>query len=242
MGGIAHRSLKPGSLDLQYGRKYVWEFPVRLCHWMTVLAVSTLFASGLYINQPELAPSGEPVRNFLMGRVREIHFVAGYVMLASFLLRIYWFYMGNNYARSGFPFVWQRQWWTDVRKQAWQYLSLERGHVHLGHNALAGLAYTTFVIGLGLCQMLTGFALYSESNRGGFWDTLTGWIFPLCGGSWNVRMWHHTMAWGFVVFVILHLYIVLFDDRQYRNGLISSMVAGFKFYEKDDLDHDRWLS
>ena len=55
-------------------------------------------------------------------------------------------------------------------------------------------------------------------------------------------MWHHLVAWGFVVFLILHLYIVLYDNRQYKNGLMSSMVAGYKFYEKKDLDHDRWLT
>ena len=61
---------------------------------------------------------------------------------------------------------------------------------------------------------------------GGFWDKLVGWIIPLCGGAFTLRMWHHTFAWGFVVFFILHIYIVLFDDRQFKNGLISSMVAG----------------
>jgi len=114
--------------------------------------------------------------------------------------------------------------------------------VHLGHNALGGLAYTTLVIGLGWLQILSGLALYSESNPGGFWDHLVGWMIPLFGGSYRMHMWHHLFAWGFIVFAIVHVYIVLYDDRQYKNGLLSSMVAGFKFYEKGDLDHDRWLS
>jgi len=237
-----YQFLEPGTQDLQYARRYVWEFPVRLCHWLNVVAITTLFATGLYISSPMLAPNGEPWQNFLMGRVRQIHFTAGYVLLFSFLLRSYWFWVGNNYARSGFPFVWRREWWADLREQGMQYLRLDRGHVHLGHNALAGLSYTIFVIGLGWFQILTGLALYSESNPGGFWNTLVGWIIPMCGGSFPLRMWHHTLAWGFVVFVILHVYIVLYDDRQFKNGLISSMVAGMKFYEKKDLDNDRWLS
>jgi Ni/Fe-hydrogenase 1 B-type cytochrome subunit len=177
-----------------------------------------------------------------MGRIRELHFLFGYILLFSFLLRVYWFYVGNNYARSGFPFVWRKSWWADLHDQGMQYLRLERGHVHLGHNALAGLSYTVLVIGLGWLQILTGLALYSESNPGGFWDKVVGWTIPLFGGSFRLHMWHHLFAWGFIVFAILHVYIVLYDDRQYKNGLISSMVAGFKFYEKDDLDHDRWLS
>lgn len=242
MASNTYPVLNPSPKELQYARKYVWEFPVRLCHWLNVLAITVLFATGMYIASPVLAPNGEAWQHFVMGRVRQIHFIAGYILLLSFLLRIYWFYVGNNYARSGFPFIWRRAWWADLLAQARQYLRLDRGHVHLGHNALAGLSYTFFVIVIGWCQILTGLALYSEVNRGGFWDRLLGWIIPLCGGSFRVHMLHHTLAWSFVVFVILHLYIVLFDDRQFKNGLISSMVAGFKFYEKKDLDHDRWLS
>lgn len=242
MAATSYRPLGIHSGEPTFGRKYVWQWPVRLAHWINAASVLTLFLSGLYISNPVLAPNGEPFNHFVMGRIREIHFVAGYALLFGFLIRVYWFYAGNNYSRSGFPFVWKAAWWNDLRAQAWQYLKLERGHVHLGHNALAGLAYTVFVVGLGWIQIFTGLALYSESNPGGFWDTAVGWIIPLLGGSWRVHVWHHTCAWGFVVFAILHLYIVMFDSHQFKNGLIGSIISGYKFYEEGDLDHDRWLS
>lgn len=226
----------------QYGRKYVWELPVRLTHWVNAITIFLMFASGLYIAFPQLVPAGEAANHFVMGRAREIHFGAGMVFLFSFLLRVYWFYLGNNYARSGFPFLWRAHWWADLIRQSRDYLRLERGHVHLGHNALAGLAYTIFVIGLGWAQIITGFAMYSESRPGGFWDHVVGWMIPLMGGSYRVHMWHHLFAWGFLVFFIFHLYIVLFDSSQYRNGLLSSIVSGFKFYEEGDLDPDSWVS
>ena len=182
------------------------------------------------------------IGHFVMGRVREVHFAFAGLFLVSFFWRIYWFWMGNNYARSGFPFVWRASWWRDLSRQARDYLRLDRGHVHLGHNALGGLAYTLCVIGLGWAQILTGLALYSESNPGGLWDRLVGWINPLLGGSFRTRMWHHGFAWGFAAFAILHVYIVLFDSFQYRNGLITSMVSGMKFYKKGDLDSDTWVS
>ena len=237
-----YRSLEIVPGESGYGRKYVWQAPVRLAHWINALAVTALFLTGLYIANPALAPNGEAYHHFVMGRVREIHFVAGYGLLFGFLLRIYCFYFGNNYSRSGFPFLWRKEWWADLGAQAMQYLRLERGHVHLGHNALAGLVYTFFVIFLGWCQIITGLALYSESNPGGFWDRLLGWVIPLLGGSYMVHLWHHTLAWSFVVFTIVHLYIVFFDSHQFRNGLITSIISGYKFYQKGDLDHDRWLS
>jgi Ni/Fe-hydrogenase 1 B-type cytochrome subunit len=71
---------------------------------------------------------------------------------------------------------------------------------------------------------------------------MVGWIIPPLGGSFSVHMWYHTLAWSFVVFAILLIYIVLFDSHQFRNGLIASIVSGYKFSEKGHLDHDRWLN
>ena len=242
MSATQLHTLRIGPTDPHYGRKVVWELPVRIAHWVNALAITVLFCTGLYISSPQLAPSGEAYHHFVMGRFREVHFIAGYLLLFGFILRVYWFYVGNNYARSGFPFLWKRSWWADLRAQGLQYLKLERGFVHLGHNALAGSAYTFFVIGLGWFQIFTGLALYSEVHPGGFWDKALGWVIPLLGGSFRTHMWHHTVAWSFVVFAILHLYIVIYDSAQFKNGLITSIISGYKFYEDGDLDNDRWLS
>jgi len=225
-----------------FRREYVWELPVRITHWVNALCLVTLFLTGLYISHPVLAPSGEAYRHFVMGRVRQIHFAAALIFIVSFLLRIYWFWVGNNYARSGFPFVWRPSWWADLFRQARDYLRLERGHVHLGHNSLGGITYTICMVGLGWAQIFTGMALYSESKPGGVIDHLFGWVLPLLGGSLQTHMWHHLFAWGFVFFAIVHVYVVLYDSAQYKNGLITAIISGYKFYQKGDLTGDKWIS
>jgi Ni/Fe-hydrogenase 1 B-type cytochrome subunit len=239
---MASYPLKLVNQDARHGRKFVWEFPVRLCHWVTAVSIVTLFATGLFIAYPVATSDGEPYQNFLLGRVREVHFLAGYALLFSFLLRAYWFFAGNKYSRSGVPLFWRRNWWAALGRQVREYMGTARGAVRLGHSSLAGLSYFVLVGMLGCAQIASGFALYGETNPGGFWDRLFGWVIPLLGGSFRARMWHHTFAWGFVIFVILHLYIVIFDSVRYKNGLISSMVSGDKFYEEGDLDSDDWAS
>ena len=225
-----------------FRRMYVWQWPIRIFHWINAICVTVLFSTGLYIASPILAPAGEPYTHFVMARVRMIHFVFAFLFATNFLWRIYWFWMGNNYARSGFPFVWRRQWWSDLFRQVGDYLRLKRGHVHLGHNALGGLSYTIFVIALGWAQIFTGLALYSETVPNGFWGRVVGWVIPVLGGSFQTRMWHHLFAWGFVFFAILHVYIVFYDGQQYKNGLVTAIVSGEKFYQEGDVDHDTWLS
>jgi Ni/Fe-hydrogenase 1 B-type cytochrome subunit len=120
--------------------------------------------------------------------------------------------------------------------QSGEYLKLRSGKPMLGHNALAGLSYTIFAIGLGWAQVFTGLALYSESNPGGFWDSLVGWVIPLLGGSFQTHMWHHLFAWGFLFFAILHIYIVIVDAFAYQNGLINSMISGEKYIREERKD------
>ncbi len=162
------------------GRKYVWEFPVRLSHWVNAIAIVVLFATGLFIAAPILMPGGEAANHFVMGTVREFHFAFGFALIVAVLLRIHWLFVGNNYARSGFPFFWRASWYKAVIKQVVDYMHLERGHVHIGHNSLAGASYMGFFAMCGF-EGLTGMALYSESNPGGFWDKVTRLVHSAVG-------------------------------------------------------------
>lgn len=213
----------------RYERIYVWQWPIRIFHWTIVAAICALFATGLLIANPILTASGEPYEVFVMARVRQVHFISGFVFAVAYVWRAVWFLLGNRFARSGFPFVWRPSWWRDLAQQGWDYLRFDFGTPHLGHNSLGGLSYTIFVIGLGLFQICTGFALFAESNPGGFLDGIFGWSIPLLGGSARTHMWHHLASWGFAIFAILHFYIVMLDARQYRNGLLISMITGHKF-------------
>jgi len=212
-----------------YERIYVWQWPIRIFHWVAVASITALFVSGLLIAYPIVTASGEPYGIFVHARVRQVHLIAGFAFAVAYLWRIYWFFMGNSFARSGFPFFWRASWWRDLVQQAWDYMRFDFGTPHLGHNSLGGLSYVLFVVLLGLVQIGTGFALLSESNPGGFLDGIFGWVIPLLGGSARTHMWHHLASWGFPIFALLHVYIVMLDARQYRNGLLISMITGHKF-------------
>lgn len=223
---------RSGMLPELFERQLVWQWPIRLFHWAFAGSTLVLFATGLFINRPWFSTTGS-TEGYLMGWVRWAHFAAAAVFTVAFVWRVAWFFLGNRHARSGVPSVWRPPWWRDVGSQALAYLRFDFRRVHTGHNALAGLSYVVFVVGLGLGQIVTGLALFGESNPGGFWDSWFGWALVWCGGSFRTHMWHHLFAWGFAVFVVLHVYIVLLDDSQYRNGLVSSMISGRKFVRHD---------
>lgn len=242
MATIAHTTnAPPVRPELIAGRKYVWELPVRLSHWVNAIAIFVLFFTGLFIASPVAFPAGETSSHFLMGKFRLLHFAFGFALVFGVALRVYWFFVGNNYARSGFPMFWKTSWYKAVFQQVVDYMHLNRGHIHIGHNSLAGFSYAAFFAMCGY-EGITGLALYGESNPGGFWDKLVGWTTPLLGGSFRVHTWHHFVAWLIMVFVVFHLYIAIYDVTLYKNGLVDSIIGGSKFYEPGDHDADKWIS
>ena len=62
---------------------------------------------------------------------------------------------------------------------------------------------------------------------------LFAWIVPLMGGDFAVRQWHHVFMWFFILFAIVHVYLVFYHDYVEGRGEISSMGGGWKFIEKE---------
>jgi Ni/Fe-hydrogenase 1 B-type cytochrome subunit len=217
-----------------YRRVYVWEWPVRLYHWVNAICVVALMITGYLIGNPiSISYSTEAYQQYWFGTVRFIHFVSAFVFFFNFLVRIYWGFVGNQYARwNNFIPLKPKQY-----KEMWQVLKVDvlqtnvKELISVGHNALAGLIYfLSFLVFL--FQAITGFALYSSMSQN-FLPRLFNWIVPLMGGDFAVRQWHHMFLWFFVVFTIIHVYLVFYHDYVEGRGTTSSMVGGWKFETED---------
>jgi Ni/Fe-hydrogenase 1 B-type cytochrome subunit len=213
------------------GRVYVWEIPVRLTHWVNVISIVVLSFTGYYIGNPYVQVSSrEAYGPYFMGNIRFIHFLFAYIFVASLALRTYWaFSGGNRWAswRALIPFATPEG--RGKLKQALQFYSFLRREppTVLGHNALAGFTYAVIVF-LYFLQTLTGFALYAQANVGGFWWTLTSWVFRIVDNQ-SVRLIHHMIMWLLIAFAIHHVYSAFLVDAEEANGLMSSIFSGWKF-------------
>ena len=219
---------------------YVWEFPVRLYHWVNALCVTALCITGFLIGNPlSLMKGTEAYFNYWFGTVRFIHFVFAFVFFFNFVFRIYWGFVGNEFSRwYNFIPLKSCQWKEIVAVIRVDILQVTHKQVDsIGHNALASLIYfITFLIFL--LQCLTGFGMYSAMSKS-FLPKLFAWIVPFLGGDMHVRQLHHILMWGFILFAIVHVYLVFYHDYIERRGVTSSMIGGWKFIEEDVIErHD----
>ncbi|GBD90734.1 putative Ni/Fe-hydrogenase B-type cytochrome subunit [bacterium BMS3Abin04] len=220
--------------DQKIKRVYVWEIPVRIYHWLNALVVVTLAVTGYLIGNPlAIQSSAEAYLGYWFGTVRFIHFVAAFIFFFNFLFRIYWGFAGNKYAdwKNFIPYT------KKYIRECYDVLKLDILHIKVkpfisvGHNALAGLTYFLTFLAF-LFQSITGFGMYSAMSDS-FFPKLFAWVVPFLGGDFAVRQWHHLMMWFFIIFAVVHVYIVFYHDYVERRGVLSSMAGGWKFIEKD---------
>lgn len=221
-----------------FKRVLVWELPVRIFHWLNVVALIVLVLSGFLIaNPPVLMSSQEATNMHYFGIVRFSHFVAAYLFVAIMVVRIYWAFVGNRFARwrAFWPFrdeFWSNFWHVmkvDVMLQNEKVEDVRK--ISIGHNSMAKISYIAMFF-IALVMVFTGFGLYSDMSTWWF-PKMFDWVVPAMGGDYLARTIHHICMWFFILFSMIHVYLVLYHDWLEGRGEVSSMVGGYKFVRED---------
>jgi Ni/Fe-hydrogenase 1 B-type cytochrome subunit len=207
---------------------YVWDLPVRVTHWVTVISIVILSITGFYIADPFITTQGPAIGHYLMGTIRLIHYITAFIFTVSVLFRIYWAFAGSKYARwSQFLPATRRRWRDLVRMVRYYTFTRRNPPAQIGHNPLAGVTYMG-VFGLFTVQIVTGFALYSLPYQDGWLKVGFGWVITLFGVQ-PVRLVHYLIMFLLIAFTIHHVYSAVLIDIEEHSGLVSSMITGRKF-------------
>ncbi len=228
-------------LDPKLKLVYVWQQPVRIFHWVNALSILVLCITGYLIGAPLAIQSGtEASFNYWFGVNRAIHFIAAYVFFFNFIFRLYWAFVGNKYSTWNNYVPYKKSQW----KAIWEVLKIDIFQLKLGpyetigHNYLASTTYLATFVAF-LLQSLTGFGLYAAMSPSWF-PKLFAWFVPLLGGDMAARHIHHLLMWVFILFAMIHIYLVFYHDFIERNGVTSSMIGGWKFIEQhEEEDKDK---
>jgi Ni/Fe-hydrogenase 1 B-type cytochrome subunit len=214
-------------------RLYVWQVPVRITHWLIAGSIAALTVTGVYIADPFLIQPGGSV----MTTMREVHIVSAIVLVLAGLWRTIWLLRGNRFARwSAFiPTTWTQ--FTELFRQAAFYSFIRREIPKvLGHNQLAASAYVVLVVLL-VAEIGTGFVLYGVLGIEPA-ATLFGWIRELIGLQ-TIRVIHHLAMWAILAITVFHVYSCMLVDNIEKNGLLSSIVSGYKFPTREEVLESR---
>jgi Ni/Fe-hydrogenase 1 B-type cytochrome subunit len=251
-GEAATGSRRPGlfalgrSLSRERGNftwVYLWGAPLRAMHWIAAACIVVLVVTGFYIGRPYFMTSGEASAHFLMGRVRFIHFTAAAVLVMTGIVRVYWLFAGNRFERFPALFPVTPKNLRGMVRTLNAYLTFrpEKQASLVGHDPLQQYAYTTLYL-LTIVMVVTGFTMYGQSNPGGLIFRTFAWVPSLLGGLQGVRLVHHVLTWGFIVFALIHVYFTIHSDYVERVGRVSSIITGGRYVSTDETYEDYDIS
>ncbi len=215
---------------------YVWERPVRLFHWIMVVSLAVLTITGFYMHRPFLVETSP--RAWAMGTMRFVHEIFGFVLIAVLLMRVYWFFAGNEWARWRAWVPLKREQWQSMKSMALYYAYRRREpYPEIGHNSLAAACYLA-IVGLLLIECLTGLVLFSVVSGSHFLRPIVGWI-PQIIDIQYIRLIHYFIMFCFMAFMIHHVYSAVLVSMEQKNGLMESIFSGWKFVHRSLLEKDQ---
>lgn len=214
---------------------YVWEWPIRIAHWMIVLSLVVLTITGFYLHHPFIVATSETA--WAMGTMRFVHEVFGFILISTLILRFYWFFAGNKWARWRAWIPLKREQWRSIYSMILYYTYRRRAPFpEIGHNSLATATYTVVVLLL-VVECITGLILFSVVRGSHTLTLLIGWI-PRMVDIQYIRATHYFVMFLFIAFLIHHVYSAIVVSSEERNGLMESIFTGWKFIPRQLLEED----
>lgn len=192
----------------------VWDWPVRVSHWLMVLLFTGLIVSGKSD-----------------GQYIEYHFYMGYGLSAVVIARVLYGFYGSYYARF-------QQFMKGPKAVMSYLLSLIKGKpkAHLGHNPLGGWMVVV-LLGALTVQWATG--LFSSDDIFWFGPFNSMVSEDLVGELVSI---HHQLPDILIGLVALHIVAVFYHEVRLKERLVHAMVNGKKPYHKTavSVETPRW--
>jgi Ni/Fe-hydrogenase 1 B-type cytochrome subunit len=214
---------------------YVWQYPLRLVHWGLVISICLLAFTGYYLHSPFI--QGHVRVPFLMGWFRFVHEAVGMAFIAFVLLRFYLFFGGNHWEgwRQMLPI--HASQFREAADTMKFYAFLRPTSIpRVGHNAAAAGSYIA-VYAMALIEIVTGLVMFNLLRHSPVLNPLLGWI-PRMMNIQNIRLIHFLMTFAFFAYGLVHVHLCLINAKIEKNGLMDSIVTGYKVIPIDELNEE----
>ncbi|MDP3266751.1 MAG: Ni/Fe-hydrogenase, b-type cytochrome subunit [Sulfuricurvum sp.] len=218
-GGIEHIS-------------FVYSIANRILHWIRAIVITGLVITGFYIASPFLS-SGASSDELIYARWVSWHLVFGFILITAGLLRIYLFFFGPdskselNSLKDEFSL---KSWIIQLKSYFFIGELLKKGM----YGPLQFLSYTMimfFVVLASITGLVLYIHVYHQGIGGMLYDSMRlveSWM----GGLANVRLIHHITMWGFLIFIPIHIYMVIWSAIRFKHGGVDIMFTGYDYHLK----------
>jgi Ni/Fe-hydrogenase 1 B-type cytochrome subunit len=209
---------------------FVYGFGNRLLHWTRALVITGLTVTGFYIASPFLSP-GENSDQLLYAEWTFWHVLLGFIFMAAGILRIYLFFFGQDSKKE------LRSLEDEFSLHSW--ITQLKSYFFIGELKKKGMYgplqfFSYFmVMVLVVIAVITGLILYvhiyHEGIGGLLYEPMRS-LEAMMGGLAMVRLIHHITMWGFLIFIPIHVYMVIWSAIRFKHGGLDVMFTGYDYH------------
>ena len=208
-----------------------------ILHWVLFLSVVTLVITGYYIGNPVYYfGKGEAYQAFAMADMRTYHFVAATVLIMVLITRFYLSFTAscNKDIKRFLPTPKNV---VNALKLAYFFAT---GKGESGHyrfiNPLGGIGIFLMIVIMAF-MFLSGFLLYMPAKDPDFFlVSLASSFANSLGGLQFLRLLHHTVMYGLIFVVVIHVYMQIWKSTMFTESDISSIIGGYKIFPYSEID------
>jgi len=215
---------------------FVYSSSNRILHWMRAIVITGLIVTGFYIADPFLTPEGSTDK-LMYAAWTKWHLIFGFILIASGILRIYLFFFGKDSdgeLRSLKDVLSLKSWLIQLKSYFFIGELKKKGL----YGPLQFLTYTIIML-LVVISAITGLILYVHVYHQGLGGLLyepmraiEAWM----GGLTNVRYIHHIAVWGFLIFIPIHIYMVIWAAIRFKHAALDVMFTGYDYHLKKEAE------
>lgn len=218
---------------------FVYSVANRVLHWIRAIVVTGLAITGFYIASPYLSSSGAGDQ-LVYSQWVSWHLIFGFILISGGLVRIYLFFFGSDSAselKSLEDEFSLKSWIIQLKSYFFIGELLKKGM----YGPLQFFSYfmiTTFVIVSAITGLILYVHLYHQGIGGLLYSPMhvvEAWL----GGLANVRLIHHITMWGFLIFIPIHIYMVIWSAIRFKHGGMDIIFTGYDYHLKKKMNEKR---
>ena len=213
---------------------FVYSWSNRILHWTRALVVTGLIITGFYLAHPFILSEGSTDK-LLYGKWAMWHFILGFVLISSGLIRIYLFFFGKDSKGElrSLRDVFSLRSWIVSLKSYFFFGELRKIGLYGPLQFFTYFTITVLVITASLTGLILYVHVYHQGVGGLLYDTMRvveAWF----GGLATVRFIHHITMWGFLIFIPIHIYMVIWSAIRFKHAALDVMFTGYDYHLKKE--------
>ena len=211
---------------------FVYSSANRVLHWIRAIVITGLAITGFYIASPFLS-SGGSSDDLIYGEWVSWHVILGFILITAGLLRIYLFFFGPD-SKSELKSLEDefslKSWIIQLKSYFFIGELLKKGM----YGPLQFFSYAMimlFVVLASITGLILYVHLYHQGVGGLLYDPMRVVEYWM-GGLSTVRLIHHITMWGFLIFIPIHIYMVIWSAIRFKHGGVDIMFTGYDYHLK----------